>query len=256
MAFKVADYNELQSENRDLKVEKKNLEVSTRTLDTKIAALESLSQKLTTLIESDTWNKRFGRLNLAALGGSKLDYRTSEIVNRSSEIVGISKVQPNVEALKGRTSELENQLKRIEQVAERRATMIRFTPTIWPLKGRIASHYGNRLDPFTGDAEVHFGLDIVGLYGSIVRAPADGTVIYSSRKADYGNLVIIDHGHSLSTRFGHLSRFAVRNGQQVAKGDILGYVGTTGRSTAPHLHYEVRQNDRPVNPRNYLPKAE
>ena len=248
MAFKLADYNQLQAENTELRVEQKNLEVSTRKLDTKIAALENLSAKIASLIESDTWNKRFANLNLAAVGGSKKDYPTADILNDSD-------LKTSVEILKDRTSDLESHLKLIEQVAERRATMLRFTPTIWPLTGRIGSHYGSRLDPFTGDAEVHRGMDIVGLYGSSVKAPADGVVIYSSRKSDYGNLIILDHGQGLTTRYGHLSRFGVRSGQRVAKGDVIGYVGTTGRSTGPHLHYEVRMNDRPVNPRNYLPRG-
>jgi murein DD-endopeptidase MepM/ murein hydrolase activator NlpD len=247
MAFRIADYNQLQAENNELKVAKKNLEVSTRKLDSKISALESLSQKITTLIESDTWNKRFANLNLAAIGGTRKDLPTAAIVEAAD-------LQADVENLKDRTSELENQLKIIEQVAERRASILRFTPTIWPLDGRIGSHYGSRLDPFTGDAEIHRGLDIVGLYGSAVRAPADGMVIFSARKSDYGNLIILEHSQGLSTRYGHLSRFAVRTGQKVAKGDIIGYVGTTGRTTGPHLHYEVRLNDRPVNPRNYLPR--
>jgi murein DD-endopeptidase MepM/ murein hydrolase activator NlpD len=248
MAFRVADYNQLQAENSELRVEKKNLEVSTRKLHAKIAALESLSVRITSFIESDTWSKRFANLKLTAAGGAKVDYPTADIVNAPDLVT-------NVESLKDRTSELESSLKVIEQVAARRATLIRFTPTIWPLNGRIASHYGSRLDPFTGDAEIHRGLDIVGLYGSAVRAPAEGVIIYSARKSDYGNLIILDHGQGLTTRYGHLSRFALRAGQKVVKGDIIGYVGTTGRTTGPHLHYEVRLNDRPVNPRNYLPRG-
>ena len=81
-------------------------------------------------------------------------------------------------------------------------------------------------------------------------------MIFSQRQSDYGNLIVINHGNGLTTRYGHLSRFAVRSGQVIHKGDVLGYVGTTGRSTAPHLHYEVRLNDRAVNPRGYLPRAD
>jgi murein DD-endopeptidase MepM/ murein hydrolase activator NlpD len=248
MAFRMADYYQLQAENTELKVEKKNLEVSTQRLDSKISALESLSVKINSLIESDTWTKRFANLKVGSVGGTKRDYATADIVSPED-------LKTDVESLKDRTSELENDLKLFEQVAERRATMIRFTPTIWPLNGRIGSHYGSRLDPFTGDAEVHRGMDIVGLYGSAVRAPADGIVIYAARKSDYGNLIILDHGQGLTTRYGHLSRFGMRSGQKVAKGDIIGYVGTTGRTTGPHLHYEVRLNDRPVNPRSYLPRG-
>jgi murein DD-endopeptidase MepM/ murein hydrolase activator NlpD len=193
--------------------------------------------------------KRFGKLNVAGIGGSKVDYRTADIL-RGREI------RADVESMKDRTAELESQMKLLEQLAQRRANLIRTTPTIWPIRGRISSHYGNRPDPFTGDAELHLGVDISGLYGSVVRAPADGLVIYASRKAAYGNLVIIEHGNGLTTRLGHLSRFSVRVGQRVRKGDIVGHVGSSGRTTAPHLHYEVRLNDRPLNPRNYLPRGD
>jgi murein DD-endopeptidase MepM/ murein hydrolase activator NlpD len=248
MAFKVADYNELQAENTDLKVEKKNLEVTTLKLGTKLSALETLSEKLTNLIENDSWNNRIPTLNVAAVGGSRVDYPTADLINPNN-------LKEGVELLKDRTSELESQMKLLEQIAEKRAAIIRATPTIWPLRGRITSHYGSRMDPFNGDPEMHLGVDIAGLYGSTVHAPADGIVIYSQRKSAYGNLVILDHGSGLTTRHGHLSLFAVRPGQSVHKGDVIGYVGATGRTTAPHLHYEVRKNDRPVNPRNYLPRG-
>ena len=244
MAFAVADYNQLQSENTDLKVQKKNLEVSAVKLSSKLTELETLSDRLTTLFESD---KRI-KISLPAVGGSKVDYKTADLIGRPG-------LKTDIELMKDRTMELENQLRLLEQVAEKRATILRFTPTIWPLRGHITSHYGNRLDPFNGDRELHLGLDISGIYGSSVHAPADGIIIYAQRKASYGNLVIVDHGNGLTTRHGHLSRFNARVGQRVRKNDVIGFVGTTGRSTAPHLHYEVRQNDHPVNPRNYLPRG-
>jgi murein DD-endopeptidase MepM/ murein hydrolase activator NlpD len=243
MAFKVADYNQLQSENIDLKVQKKNLEVSAFKLGSKLTELETLSVRLSSLLQSDKRNKS----SVPAVGGSKVDYRTADLLGPVAKT--------DIEVMKDRTSDLENQLKLLEQAAEKRATILRFTPSIWPLRGHITSHYGNRLDPFNGDSEMHFGLDIGGIYGSPVHAPADGLVIYAARKAAYGNLVIIDHGNGLTTRHGHLSRFNVRVGQRIHKNDVIAFVGTTGRSTAPHLHYEVRRNDHPVNPRTYLPRG-
>jgi murein DD-endopeptidase MepM/ murein hydrolase activator NlpD len=247
MAFKVADYNQLQSENVDLKVQKKNLEVSAVKLGSKLSELETLSARLSTLFANDSLNKRI-KATLPAVGGSKVDYPTAALLNNPN-------LKTDIELMKDRTSDLENELRHLEQVAEKRATILRYTPSIWPLRGHITSHYGNRMDPFNGDAEMHFGLDIGGIYGSPVHAAADGVVIYAARKAAYGNLVIIDHGNGLTTRHGHLSRFNVRVGQRVRRNDVIAFVGTTGRSTAPHLHYEVRQNDRPVNPRTYLPKG-
>lgn len=247
MAFRLADYYKLQTENVDLKVQKKNLELSTVKLSTKLSALESLSEKLTNIIENDNWkNKPLTKANNPGIGGSKVDYPTADLISDSK--IGL-------DILKDRTTELENQLKLIEQVAEQRVNILRFIPTIWPLHGRITSHYGSRQDPFNGDAEMHLGLDIAAIYGTPVHAPADGVVVYAQRKAAYGNLIIVDHGNGLTTRHGHLSRFNVRVGDRIHKNDLIGYVGTTGRSTAPHLHYEVRVNDRPVNPRNYLPRG-
>ena len=248
MAFQVADYNKLEAENVDLKVQKRNLEVSTVKLDSKLAALESLSERLTNLIEDGSWAKRFPKANIPAIGGSKVDYPTADLLRRMD-------LKAGVDLLKDRASDLEGQMKLLEQIAEQRNYIMRFTPNIWPVRGNITSHYGNRADPFNGEAELHQGLDISALYGSRVLAPADGIVIYAQRKAAYGNLIILDHGNGLTTRHGHLSRFNVHVGQRIHKNDIIGFVGSTGRSTAPHLHYEVRLNDRPVNPRGYLPRS-
>jgi len=247
MAFKAADYDQLQTENTDLKIQKQNLEVATRKLGEKISNLESTSQKIQTLIENDSATKN-GKLNGPAVGGSKVDYTTAELLRSSN-------LQERVDLLKDRTADMESHLSLLEQVAQQRANTLLHTPSIWPIKGAITSHYGNRADPFNGEAELHLGLDISALYNAQIHAPADGVVIYSERKAAYGNLLIVDHGNGLTTRYGHLSRSLVTIGQRVKRGDVIALVGTTGRSTAPHLHYEVRKNDRPVNPRTYLPHA-
>jgi len=242
MALKVSDYNSLLAENTELKVEKKNLEVGTKKLSTKLSNLETLSEKLSAIIENDEFLKK----RRSGVGGTKTDYRTSDILKEAGfEDLG---------SLKDRAADLENSLTLLQQKAEKRALLRRYTPSIWPLKGRVASHFGGRLDPFNTDVtEVHLGLDISGMYGSPVHSPADGVVIFAGRKSDYGNLIIIDHGNGVTTRLGHLSRFQTRVGRTVTKGEIVGYVGMTGRTTGPHLHYEVRKNDRPVNPRSYLP---
>jgi len=247
MAFKAADYDKLQAENTNLKVQKKNLEVATQKLGDKINNLESVSQKIQNLIENDNLTNR-GKVNGPAVGGSKVDYPTAELLGGSSGQLGI-------EFLKGQTAQVENRLSYLQDVVQQRVSRIRTTPSIWPVKGPITSHYGNRSDPFNGDAEMHLGLDISALYGATVHAPADGKIIYAQRMDAYGNLLIIDHGNGLTTRYGHLSRFIAKVGQKVKKGDVVALVGTTGRTTAPHLHYEVRVNDRAKNPRDFLPKG-
>jgi murein DD-endopeptidase MepM/ murein hydrolase activator NlpD len=137
---------------------------------------------------------------------------------------------------------------------ERRQALAAATPSIWPVTGWLSSAYGNRKDPFTGGPDFHPGLDISADYGQPVRATADGTVAIAALSGSYGNLVEIDHGYGIVTRYGHLSRFHTSAGQQVHRGDVIGYVGSTGRSTSAHLHYEILLNGKITNPLKLLAK--
>jgi len=125
-------------------------------------------------------------------------------------------------------------------------------PSMWPVEGRVGSSFGEREDPFNGEGKFHTGIDIEAPYGTPVRAPADGEVSGASMGAGYGREVVLNHGHDLLTVFGHLSSIAVVPGQQVIRGQVIGYVGQSGRATGPHLHYEVRVHNVPVNPHKYL----
>ena len=120
------------------------------------------------------------------------------------------------------------------------------------MEGPITGPFGARIDPFNGEGAFHSGVDISCPYGRPIIAPADGVVTYASFYSGYGRLIEIDHGSSIATRYGHLSGFAVTDGQTVRKGQVIGYVGMSGRSTGAHLHYEVRIHDTPVNPHKYL----
>lgn len=126
------------------------------------------------------------------------------------------------------------------------------TPSIWPTQGWITSPFGGRRSPFTGKAGFHRGLDISAPSGSPVYAPARGTVTFSGLDGAYGNSIVLQHGNGLSTRYAHMQRLNVKEGQLVNRGDVIGHVGTTGRSTGPHLHYEVMVNGVSVNPMRYI----
>jgi murein DD-endopeptidase MepM/ murein hydrolase activator NlpD len=131
-------------------------------------------------------------------------------------------------------------------------TQLADAPSIWPLEGRVTSSFGERLDPFNGEGAFHSGIDISAPYGTPVRAAADGDATGASMGAGYGREVVLDHGHGVLTVYGHLSAIAVLPGQHVVRGQVIGYVGQSGRSTGPHLHYEVRLHNVPVNPGKYL----
>jgi len=130
---------------------------------------------------------------------------------------------------------------------------VAFTPMGYPHFGRITSGFGHRENPFTGESvERHKGLDIKGRRGEIVRSTASGKVVAAGRKGGYGNCIVIRHANGFETYYGHLSKILVRNGQQVSAGDRIGKIGSTGRSTGPHLHYEVHRYGKVINPRSFL----
>jgi murein DD-endopeptidase MepM/ murein hydrolase activator NlpD len=131
-------------------------------------------------------------------------------------------------------------------------TQLADVPTMWPVEGQVTSSFGERVDPFNGEGEFHTGIDISAPTGTPVRATGDGVVDMAGPESGYGRQVEIDHGHGVKTTYGHLSAIAVMAGQSVTRGQVVGYVGRTGRATGPNLHYEVRINNVPVNPHQYL----
>ena len=156
-------------------------------------------------------------------------------------------------ALELKTAKLERELRMYEGFLRQHG----MTPSIWPVVGKLESGVGGRRNPFGGRGyEYHEGQDIDAAYGTPVQAAASGRVITAGWQRGYGNVIYVDHGSGLSTRYGHLSEIDVSVGQTVARGQTIGLVGSTGRSTGPHLHYEVRINNQPVDPRPYLPGAE
>jgi murein DD-endopeptidase MepM/ murein hydrolase activator NlpD len=133
-----------------------------------------------------------------------------------------------------------------------RQNLLAATPSIKPALGRYTSHFGYRVDPFTGRSSLHPGLDIAAPFGTPVHATADGIVAFAGKDGGYGKLVSIDNGYGVTTRFGHNSQIFVHQGQKVHRGDVISAMGSTGRSTGPHVHYEVRLHGLPVDPVNYI----
>jgi murein DD-endopeptidase MepM/ murein hydrolase activator NlpD len=136
-----------------------------------------------------------------------------------------------------------------------RAWLTNMRPSIWPVDGRLIGSFGRRSDPFSGEPAFHAGVDLGAPYAAPIRATADGIVAHAEYSAGYGKLVVVDHGGGLSTYYAHLSRIDVIAGQELRRGEIVGALGATGRVTAPHLHYEVRVGNNPVNPYSFLAKS-
>ena len=165
---------------------------------------------------------------------------------------GLSSPEDTFGLLRDLLEGIESRLRLVRTDVDRRNALAAATPSIWPAHGWLSSRMGARNDPFTGGPDYHHGLDISADRGAPVYATADGTVQHSAYTGAYGNLIVLDHGYGLETRYGHLSAFRAKAGDRIKRGDVIGLVGSTGRSTSSHLHYEVRVNGRLLNPLQLL----
>ena len=146
----------------------------------------------------------------------------------------------------------EQEARALKSYFEDQQALLASAPSIWPVRGWVTSDFSVRLDPYTGERVMHEGIDVAAGLGTPVRAPSDGTVVFSGLEGGYGHVLVIDHGYGLKTRYGHLSRIDVKVGEKVKRGQFVAAVGNSGRSTGPHLHYEVRVNGVADNPRKFI----
>jgi len=182
----------------------------------------------------------------AAAGGPEDDARPIGGPPRRSPL------EDELGAIRGRTEHLDSSIDTLGDAFDDRMRMLASTPNIMPVEGWFSHGFGWRKDPFTGRRQFHRGIDLVADLGTPIRATADGIVSRASRVPDYGKVVDVSHGYGYVTRYGHMSEILVRPGQRVRRGDVIGRVGSTGRSTGPHVHYEVFRDGRRVNPWKYL----
>ncbi len=146
----------------------------------------------------------------------------------------------------------EQSLQELQAYFQDQKSLLASTPSVWPVRGWVTSDFGTRLDPYTSERVMHAGLDIAGPHGKEVVAPSDGTVVFAGLEGGYGNVVVIDHGYGIKTRYGHLASIRAKAGEKVKRGGVIASMGNTGRSTGPHLHYEVRVNGIAQNPRKFI----
>lgn len=236
MAYEVAELEGLRSENATLRSRNQDYERHAGQLETKVAGLERMVAKLGVMAGLET---TVPSAPMAAGVGGGLGMEAQ--APRSS----LPLLDRNVSALERKSTKL-------EEFYRDQRLLLAATPSIWPVRGYLSSSFGNRADPFTGQRDFHPGLDISSPIGTRVIAPADGLVVSAGVAGAYGNAVVLNHGFGVVTRFGHMSRLNVRPGQRVRRGEVIGFVGSTGRSTSPHLHYEVWVRDQAQNPIHYI----
>lgn len=237
MLLKVSHYNELRAQKDDLKDRYSQLEQVAKERDIQVASLGSLASEVSSLygLKSDPI--------LTTTSDTVQDDQVSSSLNR---LYTLKDTALSGAAMTGISLGLTSNVTPADWLRANSA------PNVWPVEGPITGSFGERIDPFNGEGAFHSGVDISAAVGQPVIAPADGIVIFADFNTGYGREIILDHGHGITTRYGHLASFAIAPGQYVHRGDTIGYVGLSGRSTGPHLHYEVRINDTPVNPHKYL----
>jgi murein DD-endopeptidase MepM/ murein hydrolase activator NlpD len=248
------EIDQLRSENSVLNVENGSYRVATGELTTQIQSLETVINDLGARSHLDPAQARAMQklpavVKARASGGSNIPANSAVAdVARAA----FATPEDTFGILRDLLQGLETRLRSVRSNVERREALASATPSIWPAHGWLTGTFGGRSDPFSGEPAFHQGLDISTEKGQPVFATADGTVESASYSGDYGNLIVIRHGFALVTRYGHLSGFNVKPGRSVKRGDVIGYVGATGRATGAHLHYEILANGQLINPLQLL----
>ena len=236
MLWKVGNYNALRREQDTLKKQYQQLQATVKDTNQRLSSLQSLATEV-------AMTYGFMRLRQTPFGLTEAPVEPELAFQHSVEQFNFLKKNATAIALAS------GGLRLMPRPGWGDAA---FTPSLWPVVGHISGSFGERLDPFSGEGSFHAGVDISSEYGAGVHAAADGVVAVVETRAGYGRLVVVDHGFGLATWYGHLSRFATHPGAHVKRGEVIGYVGVSGRVTGPHVHYEVRLYGAPVNPWRYL----
>lgn len=245
-----AEIDGLAQQALALRVENESYRAATGELATQISTLQTAISELGQDAQLDP-NVRRAIENLPALVKNRAMGKGGLGPNAPSP-VALNSPDNTFGILQGLLGSLEARLESVRSGVERQQALAAATPSIWPVVGYLSSMFGSRKDPFTGGNDFHPGLDISATSGTPIHATADGVVESAGYLGNYGNAVLLRHGFGLSTRYGHMSRIAAYAGMRIKRGDIIGYVGATGRATSAHLHYEILLNGRTMNPLSFL----
>jgi murein DD-endopeptidase MepM/ murein hydrolase activator NlpD len=256
MLLKTESFNQIRQERETLRKNYKQMAEIAHERDIQVASLGALASEVTAIYGLKQ-NKLAANGRHAATAASAPTPSTlalTDDVNQQQVKLSLDQFYNlRSQALSGRVSRaLEGGLNSEMGSGLSDWTQVADAPSLWPVEGIVTSSFGEREDPFNGEGAFHAGVDISAPTGTVVRATGDGLVDSAGMRNGYGRQVEIDHGHGVRTSYAHLSGMTVVAGQSVVRGQVIGYVGRTGRSTGPNLHYEVRINNVPVNPHKYL----
>jgi len=239
----------LKKENKIQKTQIIALSKKINQINQNMAKLQEFEGKLRVMTNLEPSKKQD---QLLAIGGSNIITLKSNYQLEGVHKGLIQQMHKSLEDLETKTAIASISQTELNDFLKEQKSILACTPSIRPTDGWFSSGFGYRISPFTDRREFHKGIDIATRIGAPVIAPADGLVAIVCRERCLGNTIVINHGYNLTTRYGHLNKFRAKKGQFVKRGQIIGEVGNTGRSTGPHLHYEVLLNGVPVNPLRYI----
>jgi murein DD-endopeptidase MepM/ murein hydrolase activator NlpD len=239
----------LRRQTREQKVQIEGLVEKVNNFSMRMEELSQLDKNIRSMANVE--DKRYKGQILGA-GGSINDETRVNSHDETDQRLVIAKIDQNVEQLSKDAVEQKSSFNELLRFLKKQKSILAATPSIWPVQGWVTSEFGYRSSPFSGAKEFHKGLDIATRIGVDVVASADGLVSEAAYDRDLGHMVKINHGYGMTSWYGHLLKSAVKQGNMVKRGDLIGYVGNSGRSTGSHLHYSVTLNGIPINPRKYL----
>jgi len=223
------------------------------------ARLEDVERQLSSLKEFDRKIRIIANLErgqepapFMGMGGPSPSDIRENLKKEKDERGFVQQMRSDIERLQLEAKQREDSLAELERLLETKKELLNHIPSIWPTTGWVTSGFGFRTNPFTGLNQMHEGLDISNRVGSLIVAPADGIVSDIGNDHVHGRILVISHGFGLTTRYSHLNKVLVKVGQKVKRGEKIAEMGMSGKTTGPHVHYEVRLNGIPVNPMRYI----
>ncbi|MCP4869958.1 MAG: M23 family metallopeptidase [Proteobacteria bacterium] len=259
-----------RAENAVLRTRLQSLEAQQTRVDQSLARVMAYDSKIRTMTREDVGAHALGlgplsELEIAAAeregGGVVLPGEELELsgIVAAQDLAPMDDIVSHLDDMEARSSDLEGRvlaeeesLQEVRAYLDDRTSLLRATPSVWPVRGWVTSHFGWRKSPHGDGTRLHSGMDIAAPIGTPIIAPADGHVVFAGYHSAYGNLVVIDHGYGLTSKYAHTSRMLVGVGERVQRGDLIARVGNTGRSTGPHLHFEVIKDGVATSPMRYL----
>ncbi|WP_043429897.1 M23 family metallopeptidase [Cystobacter fuscus] len=252
VARDAAENRILREENLTLRTQLKSVRERIEHIGSTLDRVERFDQKLRaiTLLSDPQRNLAMGPVEREPGVGAPV--AETQFTELTTSLESPKSLPGKLDRLSAEATRQEQSLQELQAYFQDQKSLLASTPSVWPTRGWVTSDFGQRLDPYTAERVGHAGMDIAAPHGKPVDAPSDGTVVFAGLEGGYGNVIVIDHGYGIKTRFGHLSKILVKAGDRVKRGVQIANVGNTGRSTGPHLHYEVRVNGIPQNPRKFI----